>query len=1669
MTGGSDVSIGLRISVEGTGGTISALGNVTQGVKNLGTASKETKTSLASIAAAAAGPMAALYAAKQAADAFIGTSRKLIQIADDYAGVTARMNLVSKSAVEMNTAMAGVFKTAQDARAPLAETAQLYYRLATAASQMGLSQKETLTITDAIAKSLKISGASSTETAGALQQLSQALQAGKLNGDEFRSVTENAARVVTALTDSLHIDIGTLREWSQQGKLTSEVVAKALVEQSGAIERDFAKIPITVEGAIQQLKNASELFIGMAGQAIPIGKALAEMFTEVAKSISEAALQLKGFFPSSSTSDQIVAFETRIGQLQEKLKGMSGSWFFDPDDYERTVRAIEEMQIKLEDLRKQQTANAAAAGSFFSGQKPTPAADPKAQEAAQRLLQAQVKQRIEAEKAGFEEFKAQQEVRLKAIEAEKSAIRDTAKLQMNSATTYKDAQSIAVKLQDDLNAKLDEEYTIRDDLLQVQQYVSSVAIDAYNSELAKAKEINLTDAEQVTIKTAIAEAESNIRQIQAERAQLEIETSEKERQLANDMLERKADEQKFLQKINDELKFQEELYNRLNEARARGANTQDLEIMRTTMEQSRSLGLNLPPEGVGIATETIKKTNELKLKNDELTDSYKNVREAALRALEVASSNLEYAKEVSSGLSEAFGQVGESIGGMTVALAEYAKQQETINVARQEAIENAKGDQVKIAQAEKDAVEKQAKAQVKSYGDIAQASQKFFKQGTKGYEAMGAATKVFRAFEMAQSALSFTKQLGNMDELFGSFKTMLQDMGILSDINRTKEIANAQAAGTAKAAEGAAQQGTSGDPYTAFARVAAWIALMAGIGFMIGGGGGSAPAVSVSDIQKQQDEAFQRSTATMLGSSDTSTSILDALEILSANSTNDLDYTKGMARNMELLVGSIESLSTAIATSFNFDVSKLNLGTVSNPRLKHVGLPADPLMSAIVGGIIGGTKINRSLIDQGISVVKQTLGSILDSGIVKAGQYANILVTKTDKALFGLFSSTSQSIEREASKLDPVIKRALGQVFDNAYATLLDAGEFLGKAGAELEDTLRNITFKKTDLKLGKDAKKNAEKIQAWLSAELDRATEIAFPDLADFRRVGEGMYETSIRVADGVAQAEQELSMLGLQAIKYSDIVSDQKDQIDVGTEITRQTILAQENLSEGTRKYVQELTGSAADIREAYTQLMNVSKLLRGTGFGNIDVDKTMVNAAGGLSAFEEAMQSFRDNFLTDAQRVAADTVDLTESFGKLGFELPKSKDEFTKLALILSKDTTEAGKKLFVQFMLLNGQFSQLTDASKELADAQAEAAQKIQDDLIATLKKNVDSAFSTMQKAYQDLQKVQERFLNYAKNIRAYLDELTGARSAYLSPSDRYLLAKEEFRKVSKLAAAGNEDALANIAKVGKDFIEASKDYNASGPAFQADLSEVTKYLQSAASIAESQASLAENQLKVAEDSFKELKDLNKGVISVRDGIGDLAKAMQDYANALREQAAQAAAGAAGAAGAPGSPENPIPVPKVPVTISHPDTTQAIAAGMTVTGNNGRGIIEVSKGGQPGWSFADGLPGAGTFYPYASGGNMRAGLSLVGEYGPELVSSRGGHVSSAKDTENFFASIKEAITLSSSQQIEVLKGQVQELQALVRLQSAANREIITQLSDIKSESSETTRIARLEASA
>ncbi|EPW2942121.1 tape measure protein [Pseudomonas aeruginosa] len=237
--------------------------------------------------------------------------RELVEVADQYKNLQARLKLAVTSQEEFNRADAALFDIAQRNRAPLAETVTLYARLAPSVQALGRSQADVMAATDAIGQAVSLSGASSEAAAGALLQLGQAFASGQLRGEEFNSVIEQTPRLAQAIADGMGVPLGSLRALAQEGKITSATVLDALLNQRERLTEEYASLPDTVAGAFTRLKNAFQRAFGERDANSGLTAGLAQAIQLVAKHL-ELLINLAGVVLVAAFGRMAGAFATSI-------------------------------------------------------------------------------------------------------------------------------------------------------------------------------------------------------------------------------------------------------------------------------------------------------------------------------------------------------------------------------------------------------------------------------------------------------------------------------------------------------------------------------------------------------------------------------------------------------------------------------------------------------------------------------------------------------------------------------------------------------------------------------------------------------------------------------------------------------------------------------------------------------------------------------------------------------------------------------------------------------------------------------------------------------------------------------------------------------------------------------------------------------------------------------------------------------------------------------------------------------------------------------------------------------------------------------------------------------------------------------------------------------------
>ncbi|SCK61184.1 tape measure domain-containing protein [Variovorax sp. HW608] len=214
-----------------------------------------------------------------------GKVQEIVQIADAWNMMSARLKLATAGQREYMVAQKELFAIAQRIGVPIQETATLYGKLQQAVRMLGGEQKDALTITESISQALRLSGASATEAQSSLLQFGQALASGVLRGEEFNSVVENSPRLAQALADGLNAPIGRLRKLAEEGRLTADVVVNALMSQKDKLASEYAQLPQTVGQAFTRLSNAFGQWISRLDESTGFTEKLAKALTWLAENL----------------------------------------------------------------------------------------------------------------------------------------------------------------------------------------------------------------------------------------------------------------------------------------------------------------------------------------------------------------------------------------------------------------------------------------------------------------------------------------------------------------------------------------------------------------------------------------------------------------------------------------------------------------------------------------------------------------------------------------------------------------------------------------------------------------------------------------------------------------------------------------------------------------------------------------------------------------------------------------------------------------------------------------------------------------------------------------------------------------------------------------------------------------------------------------------------------------------------------------------------------------------------------------------------------------------------------------------------------------------------------------------------------------------------------------
>lgn len=220
-----------------------------------------------------------------AAHVGMGLAKRLADSADQWKSISARVREATDSEAEFNLVQNELFRISQQTRSSLAANSNLYARIAGSIKRMGGNEEDALAVTETLTKLLQLQGATSEEVASATLQFSQAIGSGVLRGEEFNAIYEASPRAIKALADGLGLPVEKMRQLAAAGELTADRVIGGLLRQRQAVDKAYAKLPLTVGGALQQLENRWLKLLGTQDEATGASRQVAEAVQAVARNL----------------------------------------------------------------------------------------------------------------------------------------------------------------------------------------------------------------------------------------------------------------------------------------------------------------------------------------------------------------------------------------------------------------------------------------------------------------------------------------------------------------------------------------------------------------------------------------------------------------------------------------------------------------------------------------------------------------------------------------------------------------------------------------------------------------------------------------------------------------------------------------------------------------------------------------------------------------------------------------------------------------------------------------------------------------------------------------------------------------------------------------------------------------------------------------------------------------------------------------------------------------------------------------------------------------------------------------------------------------------------------------------------------------------------------------
>ncbi|WP_151764885.1 tape measure protein [Acinetobacter soli] len=219
----------------------------------------------------------------------IGSAGALIAKMDVYTQINNKLKIVTTSQIELNRALDDTFKIAQRSASSWIAVNDVYAKYMSNAKTLNITQAEVAKLTEITAKAVALSGSNAESASAALFQYGQSLDGNILRAEEFNSLVDGAGGLLNAMAKGLNATRGELRQMMLDGKLTGDVITKALLNAGNSVDELYKKTDITVKQSLVLLNDSITKFVGETDKANGSSRVLSEGLRLLAENLDTVA------------------------------------------------------------------------------------------------------------------------------------------------------------------------------------------------------------------------------------------------------------------------------------------------------------------------------------------------------------------------------------------------------------------------------------------------------------------------------------------------------------------------------------------------------------------------------------------------------------------------------------------------------------------------------------------------------------------------------------------------------------------------------------------------------------------------------------------------------------------------------------------------------------------------------------------------------------------------------------------------------------------------------------------------------------------------------------------------------------------------------------------------------------------------------------------------------------------------------------------------------------------------------------------------------------------------------------------------------------------------------------------------------------------------------------